>query len=285
MKWLVITFGLVWAAAAEAYVAERATFDHDGRERAYYFYAPVGADDTTPLLIALHGMGGNARNLRFGIGLTEAAADAGFAVVYPQGVRLPDGSRHWNAGFDFLDVNDVGYLNDLARALIAEHGLSSKKVMILGISMGGFMAYHMACKSSLPIAGIVVVAGSIHPSDFDHCASGQRPSLLHIHGRLDPLVPFYGHSHWSLPGKPPVSVPDIVADWAAAAHARRVQATLSGDAIEQTRFVNPQDGIEVQLLELTAFGHDWPSEATAGYRALDDIIAFLVRQRDAWAAR
>lgn len=266
---------LVLAGPAGAGVAERAVFPHDGQGRIHYAYVPPDAGPQTPLVIALHGMGGNARNLRYGIGLTKRLEAAGAAVVYPQGLRLPQGSRHWNAGFNYMDVDDVGYLTALATSLIQEHGLSPN-VMVFGISMGGYMAYHMACHSSLQITAIVVVAGSMHPSDWGNCTPAQQVSLMHVHGRRDPVIPFAGGRHWSVPGRT-LGVPQIAGAWAVAAGARPAAGVVTSPRVLETRYLSAETGGEVQLLELPDFGHDWPSRSTAGYDAIDDIVRFLAR--------
>ncbi|MEM6478598.1 MAG: PHB depolymerase family esterase [Pseudomonadota bacterium] len=269
---------LIIAAPALAFTAERGTFEHGGHERIHYFFAPADAGPQTPLVIALHGMGGNAKELRFGIGLTEALAEIGFAVVYPQGLRLPEGSRHWNAGFDFVAVDDLGYLAALARHLITQNGLSTDRTVVFGISMGGFMAYHMACHGRLTLSSIVVVAGSMHPDDLERCPGRGKASLLHIHGARDALIPYDGGQHWALEDLDQVPVPQVIEAWV---HAQR--AVVSPPLVDHAR-VHPARyldalGRETQFLTLPDFGHDWPSETTAGYRALDDVAGFLARHR------
>ena len=111
-----------------AQVAEHGTLLHDGVEREHYLFVPQDADETTPLFVALHGLGGNAKNLRFGIGLTKRAQGDGFAVVYPQGIRLSQGSRHWNAGFSFSTIDDLGCLDRLIAQIYVKHGLNKKSL-------------------------------------------------------------------------------------------------------------------------------------------------------------
>lgn len=268
---------LFLAQSLHAEVAKRDVMQHDGRERIHYLYVPPDAGPDTPLVVALHGMGGNAKNLRFGIGLTEMMANLGVAVVYPQGVRLPAGSRHWNAGFDFMDVDDLGYLTELVQRIQNETGVGESKVIFFGISMGAFMAYHMACQSDLPILGIVAVAGTMHPSDVEDCPNRGKTSLLHIHGMQDPLIPFFGGGHWSERDSSPVSVPRIVQDWALSPDTVEVKGVTSSGHVIETRYLNLTRGTEIQLLALPSFGHDWPSEVTANYNAVEDIAAFVDR--------
>ena len=277
MKILMTLFCALVPAIAVAEVAVYGTFDHDGVRRDHYVFVPPDADENTPLIIALHGMGGNAKNLRYGIGMTERAAANGFAVVYPQGVRLPQGSRHWNAGFDMIAVDDTGYLTELARHLIDQHGLSPARVMVFGISMGGYMAYHLSCHSELPIEVIVSVEGTISGADWQDCPNGARVSLLHIHGLNDPLVRYDGSSHWSgaWVGSPPV--PNLVHYWARRAQAAPTATLIDHPKVTEIRFANEETGTEVQLLTLPDFAHDWPSQTTAGFPAIDAVLSFLRR--------
>lgn len=275
MKPLLILLCLLpWIANAG--VAEHGTFEHDGVLREHYIFVPPDAGPATPLIVALHGMGGNAAKLRYGIGLTERAEQNGFAVVYPQGLRLPQGSRHWNAGFDLMPADDLGYLTALTDALIKRHNLSRNRVMVFGISMGGYMAYHMACRSDLPISAAVSVAGNISGLDWAHCKA-KDISLLHIHGKLDPLVRYAGSRHWSGDwiGSPPVE--DLIATWARNTEAMPREPLLDNAHVQEQYFENPASGVEVQLLTLPAFGHDWPSQETAQFDAIDAVMDFIAR--------
>ena len=88
MRFITLVFCFLVSHAALAQVAMHDTLLFDSVEREHYLYVPPDADASTPLFVALHGLGGNAKNLRFGIGLTKRAEQDGFAVVYPQGLSL-----------------------------------------------------------------------------------------------------------------------------------------------------------------------------------------------------
>lgn len=261
-----------------AEVAAIGYFSHDGHEREHYLFVPADATDQTPLVIALHGMGGNAANLRFGIGLTEAAADVGFAVLYPQGLRLPAGSRHWNAAMDMMPVDDLGYLTALARFVIAQHALAPDDTTVFGISMGGFMAYHMACHSDLPLDAIISAAGNMSGRDWQNCPNPNPPSLLHIHGQRDPMIRFTGSQHWSGAWGNSPPVPELIENWAQKQNAVATDPVISHPKVNEHRYYNAATGDEIQLLVLPELGHDWPTQANAGFRALDPVIAFIQRR-------
>ncbi|MEM7189595.1 MAG: PHB depolymerase family esterase, partial [Pseudomonadota bacterium] len=182
MRFIILVALLLLPRLANAEVAVRSTLLHGGQERIHYFFKPKQVVEP-PLIVVLHGMGGNAKNLRFGIGMTDRAALAGMSVVFPQGVRLPGGARHWNAGFRFSNTDDVGYLTTLIRKLQDEHGVSRENVFILGLSMGGYMAYHMACRTEIPIRAIASVTGTMGGATWANCPAPAKPSILHLHGR------------------------------------------------------------------------------------------------------
>ena len=84
---------------------EKKTYDFKeaGKEMEYALYVPSGYDRAkkTPLLVALHGLGGNPQQIMRSRGLTEQAEKHGYIVVAPMGynssgwygARAPGGAR------------------------------------------------------------------------------------------------------------------------------------------------------------------------------------------------
>ena len=63
----------------------------DGRERRYSIYIPAGLENKKyPVVIVLHGGGGDARRMASVTGFTALAEREKFLVVYPNG-RISDG--------------------------------------------------------------------------------------------------------------------------------------------------------------------------------------------------
>ena len=63
---------------------------HQGVERSYLIRTPdesVMRNGPVPLVLVLHGGGGNAENAEQMTGFTEKARKEGFIVVYPEGQR------------------------------------------------------------------------------------------------------------------------------------------------------------------------------------------------------
>src|SRR5262245_30837206 len=95
----------------------------DGRARTYLLNLPPRyyADSSKfSLVLALHGAGGKASQFEQDYGFTDKANDAGFIVVYPEGVQSNGvlGLRTWNAGTccDYAlenHVDDVKFIRGL----------------------------------------------------------------------------------------------------------------------------------------------------------------------------
>ncbi|WP_370230573.1 PHB depolymerase family esterase [Cognatishimia sp.] len=266
-------------------VHEGRSFHHDGAERVYFLHVPKGLPDNAPLLVALHGLGGDAGRLRYGLGFNELADQYGFAVLYPQGARLASGSRHWNPGFDFSQVDDFGFLTGLIAHVAAANDLNAEKVYVLGISNGGYMAYHLACRGA-NVAGIASVIGMIGGRDWQNCNPRRQVRLLHIHGRDDPVIRFQGIPKWSNGWGGQASVPDVVAQWATQLQdVERHDGTnaLGGlddpASLQITSFEDSQGQPQVALIAIDGFGHDWPFTFNTGLDTATTIVEFFFGEK------
>ncbi|NQY58914.1 PHB depolymerase family esterase [Cognatishimia sp.] len=260
-------------------------FHHDGADRQFFLHIPKGLPDKAPLLIALHGLGGDAARLRYGLGFNRYADEYGFAVLYPQGERLPSGSRHWNPGFDFSDVDDFGFLTELAAQVVSDHDLDGQNIYVLGISNGGYMAYHLACGGA-NIAGIASVIGMIGGRDWQDCAPRRNIKLLHIHGRDDPIIRFDGIPKWANGWGGQASVPEVVTHWAA--HAPGFMpadgpSDLSGledtSRLNVTAYEDATGHAQIALIAIDGFGHDWPFDFNTGLDTARTIVEFFFGEK------
>jgi polyhydroxybutyrate depolymerase len=181
------------ASGAEARAGELVL----GGARPVRVHAPPSARGPLPLVIALHGYGDRGESFLDYLGYYELARSEGFLVAAPDGTPDSVGSRFWNAGgaccnFDRVRVDDVAYLGGLIREAGARlrGRLDPKRVYLIGLSNGGFMAYRLACEGA-PIAAAVVIAGAAPPADA-RCAPTGAASLLHVHPDADQVVLYAG---------------------------------------------------------------------------------------------
>ena len=267
---------LVWPTFVKGQtVHDVQTFEHAGVPREYYMHIPDGLEPNAPLVIVLHGLGGRADKMRYGLHLNRTANTHRFAAVYPQGLPVGRSSAHWNAGFDFSSVDDVGFLVALKRVLVRRHSLNPRRVFVLGISNGGYMAYRLGCRASEEFAGIASVIGTIGGEDWRECLPRRPIPLMHVHGTEDEMIPYGGidvwYSGWG--GQP--DVPTVVTSWA-----RRLGASLTPNHTDlarttHVRYRNPETAKEVWLYRLDGFGHDWPNVRTIGYDMTEEIWRFF----------
>ncbi len=187
------------AAAAATRTAGPDAYERSGRTGNLRLILP-GSDTAGPypLVIALHSLYHDGGEVA-GWGLDQLAKTAGFALVSPDG---SDGS--WNAGSccdkaASTSIDDVGWLHALIQHMETNYPIDPARVVIIGLSNGGMMAYRYACEHPEDLAGIAVVAGSLQ-------RPGCRPStpitVVSVHGGRDQYVPAAG-----TPWQPALSSP------------------------------------------------------------------------------
>jgi polyhydroxybutyrate depolymerase len=160
--------------------------------------APAGK--TLPLIVALHGYGGNGPRFAADSGLSTLGDQEGFATVYPtsRGVQ-------WQiSGPD----RDVTFVSDLLDRVESGACIDTRRVYATGVSSGAGMAARIGCGLSERIAGVVLVSGGYR--SLPTCSPDRPVSVLEMHGTSDGTVPYHGQG----PGADGAVLP-YVAGWAA----------------------------------------------------------------------
>jgi polyhydroxybutyrate depolymerase len=233
-------------------------------ERPARLVAPDEVEGRSPLLVLLHGFGGNADLLDRYLGVTEQARSRGLYVLLPGGTaEAEDGDRFWDAmpaccNDTGAPVDDVGYLRDLIDEAVGEHGIDPTRVYVFGHSNGGFMAYRLAC--DVPgIAAIAVLAGS-DVMEERSCPSSTGASVLHLHGTADQVIDYEG----GVRDAPYPGAATVVARWAERAGcdaepvegpALDLDAGLDGAETTVDAFDGCDGGVAVQLDTIVGGGH------------------------------
>ncbi|HJT45117.1 MAG TPA: alpha/beta fold hydrolase [Chthoniobacterales bacterium] len=160
-------------------------------------YEPPG-DGPFPTIFAMHGWGSSAMDL---LGLAPFVANGRFLVICPQGpheveigavngfgwYQMRPGSRP--------DEEKVGPAVEELRTFIDEacsrYPVDSSKIVALGFSQGGMMAYNLAMRWPEKFAALVGI-GTAFPDYLvellaNREAIQQLPTLVQ-HGRADPML-------------------------------------------------------------------------------------------------
>jgi predicted esterase len=162
----------------------------------YYDLALPQADAPAPLLIALHGYGGNKRQMmREG----QLIAPRGFAVASLQGphqqmkeAREEGGPFRYAFGWltNFRPTESIALhhraLLDLIEELSAEALIDPARVFLLGFSQSCALNYRFAFTHTQSLRGVVGICGGL-PGDWETGAAYKATpaSVLHLSGTRD----------------------------------------------------------------------------------------------------
>jgi polyhydroxybutyrate depolymerase len=249
------------------------TLESAGVQRRYVVHAPqrqAGAA-LVPLVIVLHGAGGNGRNaLEQGRWVEKADAE-GFVVVAPEGTAEHEDRRRsllsnpqtWNAGPGIgssaaaRGVDDVGFIRDLIDELVRTRGIDPRRVFVTGFSNGAAMAFRVGAELSDRVAAIAPVSnGLLVPVP----ALARPVSLLLIWGTADPLNPFAGGIVKR--GGQHYQRPSAVSSWKTWSRALACEGSPNSEALKagvaRQAFERCADRSAAEFISIEGLGHQWP---------------------------
>lgn len=282
-----LVVGSAWARPAGLFE----TLDQGGHTRSYYLFVPpeIAPDKKVPLVIALHGAGGDGQNMARMTGFDRFAREYGMIIVYPDGIE-----HKWNDGRAEVHkdgpVDDTGFLLALIDRLATRLPVDRSRIYVTGFSNGGGMTQWMACQAADKIAAIAVVGRTLHEPMRKQCNPARPLPVLFILGEDDPVVPYAGGAQpiSTTPNMTTLSGPDSAAFWAQKAGAankpgRKLLKDARDDGTRVTRYTHDpakKGGPPVVLYAIDGGGHTWPR----GFNALDPEIVG-VTSRDLHASK
>jgi poly(3-hydroxybutyrate) depolymerase len=186
-------------------------FKEAKKEMEYALFVPskYDKDKKTPLMIALHGLGGNPQQMIRSRGLTEQAEKYGYIVAAPMGYN----SRGWygaqgtGKGFggkfgkdkggddpeNLGELSEKDVMNVLAEVR-KEFNVDAKRIYLIGHSMGGAGTYHLGAKYPDLWAGLgPIAAASGQPRNVDKL---KNIPVLVVHGDKDTAVNVSSARRW-----------------------------------------------------------------------------------------
>jgi polyhydroxybutyrate depolymerase len=237
-----------------------------GRGRSYIVHVPPTSkgQNPSPLVIVLHGGGGNAQNAMRMTGMSDKADREGFIVVYPNGTsRLKDRLLTWNAGDCCgyaLDhqVDDIGFISTLIENVQKEFNIDATRIYVTGMSNGAKMAYQLGCKLSNKIAAIAAIAGSL---DNEICRPASSLSVIIFHGTADEHVLYEGGNpkkQADIHARVDKPVSYAVSFWVKHNQCSTIPQKREQGHIVQETYRPCKGGAEVVLYTIEVGGHAWP---------------------------
>jgi polyhydroxybutyrate depolymerase len=262
---LALTFSLLACARNVPAPADTTyTLTHDGIERTYILHIPSSYDDAnpTPLVMSLHGGGGDAVNQRRVSGFNDLADEKGFIVVYPNGTgRLEDKILTWNGGTCCgyavtNQIDDVGFIRALIAELQSQYNIDPKRIYATGLSNGGIMSYRLACDAADIFAAIGPVAGT---QNYVRCEPSEPVSVIHFHGTDDTHLPYGGGSgDDSVAGVLFKSVDESMDFWLTFNLCNPMPTKETFDDIQHETYSGCANEIEMELYTILGGKHAWP---------------------------
>jgi len=266
MRGVLIGLGLMGVAlqlAAPAPAAEPSLQSMTVGSREYKLFVPP-RPGPKPLVIVLHGGGGNGAQVARSAGLVEKAAKEGFVLALPEGTARLGKLQTWNAGGCCAyamrqGIDDVGFIRALIDAEVASGRADPKRIYVAGMSNGGMMTHRIAIALGDRIAAATVFVGSLFGDEAKPVAP--VPMLI-VNAANDEDVPIEGgigsktvRGAQSAPFKPA----RYAATWWASADGCRVNPTRSETAdYVRELWSDCAKGSAVDFYIVKDAEHGWP---------------------------
>jgi len=185
-------------------------FEEAKKKMEYALFVPSGYDKDrkAPLIVALHGLGGNPQQMIRSRGLTEQAEKYGYVVTAPMGYN----SRGWygsmgkgkGKSFGKSKANDdpdnLGELSEkdvinVLKLVSKDYSIDDKRIYLIGHSMGGGGTWHLGTKYPDTWAGLAPIAPAAfgRPNNLDKL---KNVPVIVVQGDKDTLVKAEGTRRW-----------------------------------------------------------------------------------------
>jgi polyhydroxybutyrate depolymerase len=228
-------------------------------QRQYRLSVPeVAAATPLPIVMAFHGGGGRDEPFPQQQLLDSLVQSRKVIVVYPLGELMPPNEGEWLLNTSDGRRQDIDLVDAILDDLSSRYCVDEKRVYATGYSLGAMFNYDLACQLSQRFSAVVPVAGSM-PQSMDSCPMVDNVSILHIHGRDDPIVPYSDGWNWKAwPAVGPMrSVPSLVEYWRTRYNCEEFDDASLGD-VRHVIYGGCDGDVRVEHYGLGGAGHGWP---------------------------
>ncbi|KZY95305.1 carboxylesterase [Oleiphilus sp. HI0072] len=161
------------------------------------------ADTVSASIIWLHGLGANGNDF---VPIVEELAlpeGLGIRFIFPNASEIPitvNAGYIMPAWYDILELTEERVINHEQlqssvkniQTLIdreIERGIKSERIIVMGFSQGGAVAYHAALTYPSPLAALAGLSTYFPQEDsFDTAPANSQLPVLICHGTHDPMV-------------------------------------------------------------------------------------------------
>ena len=241
----------------------------DDQTREYLVHVPASVDlaQAAPLLIAFHGIPGNAPFMRYMSELDAVAASEGLVVAYPEASRAGD----WNtscrdcSGAGVLEYDDVELTERIIEKMALDMQIDLGRVYVTGYSQGALMAFRIACELAHRVAAVATVAATILEWQATRCAPARAMPIAMIHGTDDQEFPTGGRAEGLVRSLP---IDETISHWVGINACDPTPATESlpdveadGTTVDRQTYTGCTSDASVVFYRVNGGGHTWPGSS------------------------
>lgn len=158
----------------------------------------------TAAVIWLHGLGADGNDFAPIVPDLNMSDELPIRFIFPHAPSIPvtiNGGALMPAWYDILEMNIERKINhqQLLNSAIEieklirremERGISSERIILIGFSQGGAVAYQTALCFEKPLAGLLALSTYVASVDSIKASAANKKLPVHIqHGTQDPVVP------------------------------------------------------------------------------------------------
>jgi poly(3-hydroxybutyrate) depolymerase len=181
-------------------------FKEAKKDMEYALFVPSGYDKEkkAPLVIALHGLGGNPQQFMRTRGLTEQAEKRGYIVAAPMGYNergwygqsAPKFGKKGDDPENLSELSEKDVMNVLG-IVKKEYSVDPDRVYLMGHSMGGGGTWFLGIKHADEWAALAPIAPAIFSKRPDELEKIKTMPVILVQGDKDTLVPVAGARRWA----------------------------------------------------------------------------------------
>ncbi|WP_350335366.1 alpha/beta hydrolase family esterase [Coralliovum pocilloporae] len=138
-------------------------------------------------ILYFHGFNGNAEGVLNFNALKRVTDELGVALIAPDGLY-----RSWSfPGGPRQRRDELAFIDDVLNDAMKRFAIDRSRIMVSGFSIGGTMAWNLACYRGSQFAGFAPIAGTLWEPLPISCPS-PVPNIIHVHGTSDKTFPLTG---------------------------------------------------------------------------------------------
>jgi len=162
-----------------------------GLVRTFTIRPPRPAKGPVPLVLTLHGNGGDGSMMHEWTTFGRQTEERGWAITHPNGFGGSWADGRGVTAAEEAGVDDVAFLRALIDYAAERYGTAADRSVVAGVSNGAFMAHRFALAAGDRVAVMAAVAGTL-PAALSEERPAYAVSALLIHGTADRLARIEG---------------------------------------------------------------------------------------------